>query len=113
MIILHFRVLTKTCFVSKMINLTESPSFSKTVFHHLEELKLPTDLEMDHVCWRVETEQEYKQDYRYLQELGAELLVEDMIGGRLISTFKLPQAVMLVSRFCSFKLRIMADQSNW
>jgi predicted metalloenzyme YecM len=43
---------------------------------------------MDHCCWRVETDKEYKLNYDYLLELGS-LLVEDMIGGRMISTFKL------------------------
>ncbi|KAJ3305720.1 hypothetical protein HDV03_001128 [Kappamyces sp. JEL0829] len=48
---------------------------------------------MDHVCWRVETEDEYHSCFKFLESINAALLVEDLIGGRLIATFKLAKPV--------------------
>lgn len=43
---------------------------------------------MDHVCWRVESEEQY-QKYKELFRQVGDLLTESKIGGRNISTFKL------------------------
>jgi len=42
----------------------------------------------DHLCYRVESNQEYEQFKDSFMNIG-ELLVESQVGGRLISTFKL------------------------
>ncbi len=55
------------------------------------ELKLPFDPEkVDHVCYRVETEASYQQ-WKEKLSLLATLLTESAVGGRLISTFELPE----------------------
>ena len=50
-------------------------------------------LVIDHVCWRTSSVSEYIHMRKELEECGAEMLVESMIGGRPISTFKLSQPV--------------------
>ncbi len=48
--------------------------------------------ELDHICYRVETEEQYESLKTQLQPLG-ELLTESQIGGRPIATFKLFQPI--------------------
>jgi predicted metalloenzyme YecM len=48
---------------------------------------------LDHVCYRVETDEEYRASCDFLSELG-KLLVESIVGGRLISTYKLIEPVV-------------------
>ena len=43
---------------------------------------------IDHLCFRVETENEYQQYKDDLQKIGS-LLVESIVGARLIATYKL------------------------
>ncbi|KAJ2998358.1 hypothetical protein HDV02_004573 [Globomyces sp. JEL0801] len=47
---------------------------------------------MDHVCYRVETEKQYKEIYNELLK-NAILLGEDIIGGRMIANFKLLEPI--------------------
>ncbi len=71
--------------------------FSLDVLEKLKNLNLDvSSFEMDHVCYRVETEKEYRESFELLSSLGT-LLVEDMIGGRLISTFKLNEPITVDS----------------
>jgi uncharacterized protein len=53
--------------------------------------------EMDHVCYRVESQEEYDEWKVRLTEIG-NLLVEDEINGRLICTFKLFDPVIVGKR---------------
>lgn len=55
------------------------------------------DFYLDHVCYRVETEQEYKTCYDELIQV-ATLLIEQLIGGRQIATFKLHEPI-IVSKY--------------
>ena len=52
-------------------------------------------LHIDHVCWRTSSISEYLHMRDSLEEHGATLLVESMIGGRPISTFKLAEPVVV------------------
>jgi uncharacterized protein len=54
------------------------------------------DYEIDHLCWRCSTEQEYISVGKAVSSIGADLLVEGMIGGRPIATFKLNKPVALL-----------------
>lgn len=47
-----------------------------------------SDWKIDHVCYRVETEDQYQHFKKYFLTLGR-LLIESDVNGRLISTFKL------------------------
>jgi predicted metalloenzyme YecM len=52
----------------------------------------------DHVCWRTESKQEYDDLILSLRIYdGATLLIESIIGGRPISTFKLRDGIMCCS----------------
>lgn len=63
--------------------------FLKDLFSMLSDIELDVEkYELDHICYRVESLDEYKQKKDELNDLG-ELLVESMVNGRLISTFKL------------------------
>lgn len=44
---------------------------------------------LDHICYRVETVERYEELCAALLQHGHELLVESIVGGRRISTFKL------------------------
>ncbi len=54
------------------------------------DIELSKDWFIDHICYRTESLKEYekvKSDF----SIGHELLVESMVGGRMIATFKLSQ----------------------
>jgi uncharacterized protein len=46
-----------------------------------------TGLEVDHVCYRTLTEENYKKIKNYFRTRG-KLLVESMVGGRMIATYE-------------------------
>ncbi|KAJ3326245.1 hypothetical protein HDV06_000121 [Boothiomyces sp. JEL0866] len=73
--------------------LNQVPEFVDLLITRLGELNISVDrLFMDHVCYRVETEQEYLDVYVVLKQKG-KILVEEMVGGRPIATFKLDQPI--------------------
>jgi predicted metalloenzyme YecM len=75
--------------------LTALPVFVDEVMKSLDELGVKVDsFEMDHCCYRVESDQEYAKLKQELQSIGV-LLKEDLIGGRFISTFKLHECINL------------------
>ncbi len=53
--------------------------------------------ELDHICYRVETEERYQQLKKELSDLG-ELLIESQIGGRAIASIKLDQPIIYKNR---------------
>lgn len=56
-----------------------------------------SDSEMDHICYRVETQERYEAVKDELSELG-ELLSEAVINGRPIATFKLAEPIVYKDR---------------
>lgn len=56
-----------------------------------------SSFEMDHICYRVESEKDYVIWKEKLTKMGL-LLVEDEINGRLISTFELIDPIFVGSR---------------
>ncbi|MBX2872739.1 MAG: VOC family protein [Saprospiraceae bacterium] len=65
--------------------------FLDQIFQHLtEDNILVNNYELDHICYRVANEERYLELKHQLADHG-ELLTESIIGGRLISTFKLHQ----------------------
>ena len=72
--------------------------FLDQIFSKLEDIGLAVDkYELDHICFRVKTIAEYKEKKEELNEFGV-LLVESMVGGRLISTFKLHEPIVFQER---------------
>ena len=81
-------------FVSKLHNLV--PKFLQEV-----EDKLPfvANLEADHVCWRTETTESYQSLVSALKAYPeSSLLIESLIGGRPIATFKLNEGISYKGR---------------
>jgi predicted metalloenzyme YecM len=73
--------------------LKEIPNFVSRLITGLQKVGIDVDeLYMDHLCYRVETTQEYKLRYEELQII-ATLLTEELIGGRPIATFKLHKGI--------------------
>jgi predicted metalloenzyme YecM len=73
--------------------------FLDTLFKMIEDIELDIieKLELDHICFRVGTIEEYKNKKEELLAFG-ELLVESPVNGRLISTFKLREPIIFNSR---------------
>ncbi|KAI9088485.1 dihydroxybiphenyl dioxygenase domain-containing protein [Phlyctochytrium arcticum] len=75
---------------------TEAPPFLNRILSNLHKTGLPSS-PIDHICYRVETEDQYIAHRSHLLELG-HCLVEAPINGRLIATFKLrPEYAVRVS----------------
>ena len=53
--------------------------------------------ELDHMCWRVETEEQYEEYKEELSKMG-ELLVESEVKGRMISVYKLDKPLVYGER---------------
>lgn len=78
--------------------ITDPHLFLDDLFARLDDIGLEVDnYELDHICYRVETTDEYKIKREELKAFG-ELLVESMVNGRLISTFKLREPILFRKR---------------
>ena len=72
--------------------------FLKKIFDSLKKDKVDVSkLELDHICYRVETLGRYNELRESLLELGS-LLTESQIGGRAISSFKLNKPLIYKDR---------------
>jgi predicted metalloenzyme YecM len=72
--------------------------FLNDLFAKLDDIGLEVDkYELDHICYRVESLDQYKIKKVELGFLG-ELLIESMVNGRLISTFKLSEPIIFNDR---------------
>lgn len=68
-------------------------TFLDTVFADLEALKIDvSSYELDHICYRVQTDEQYEAALKGLEALGT-LLSINVIGGRKIATYKLSAPV--------------------
>ena len=73
-------------------------SFLDLIFQYLKEKKVAvSNYELDHICYRVETEERYQQLKKALTDLG-ELLTESQIGGRAIASIKLDEPIIYKNR---------------
>ena len=72
--------------------------FLGQVFDALNEDNIPVaDFELDHICYRVNSTERYRELKAQLFDLG-DLLVESQVGGRSIATFKLFQPIIFRGR---------------
>lgn len=81
-----------------MIDWKQIDPFLDALFLRLAQTEIPFQaMELDHICYRVETQARYAHLHRYLASKG-ELLSEKNINGRPICTFKLHQAIQYQDR---------------
>ncbi len=72
--------------------------FLDELFKRLDDIELDVEkYELDHICYRVESFDEYKIKKNELEALG-DLLIESTVNGRLISTFKLHSPIVFKNR---------------
>ncbi len=72
--------------------------FLEDLFLKLSEIELNVEhFELDHLCYRVSSLEEYNSKKMDLIDVGT-LLVESMVNGRLISTFKLHEPIEYKNR---------------
>ena len=82
-------------------------SFLTDIFSSLSSLPLSVDkYELDHVCYRVETNELYEVKKKELGAVGV-MLHEAVIGGRVIATYRLHEPLVYNVRigkiqFCLF-----------
>lgn len=78
--------------------ITDPIAFLEDLFSKLEEIDLDVEsYELDHICYRVQSMDEYKIKKSELAHFG-ELLIESMVNGRLISTFKFHEPIVFRKR---------------
>jgi len=78
--------------------LGSSSAFLDNLFDYLFEKKIDvSNYELDHICYRVETEERYQTLKIALNNLG-ELLTESQIGGRAIASIKLNTPIIYKNR---------------
>ncbi len=78
--------------------LGDATSFLDHLFQYLAQKKINVaTYELDHICYRVETEERYQVLKKALTNLG-ELLTESKIGGRSIASIKLAQPIIYKNR---------------
>lgn len=78
--------------------ITDPLVFLDDLFSKLDDIGLEVDrYELDHLCYRVQTVDEYKIKKEELMPFG-QLLVESMVNGRLISIFKLNEPIIYKNR---------------
>ncbi|MGZ3789959.1 MAG: VOC family protein [Bacteriovorax sp.] len=72
--------------------------FLDDLFGKINDIELNVDnYELDHICYRVESIDQYNQKKEELIHHG-ELLIESMVNGRMISTFKLHEPIVYKKR---------------
>lgn len=78
--------------------ITDPILFLEDLFSKLSDIDLDVEnFELDHICYRVQSMEEYNIKKSELAPFG-ELLVESMVNGRLISTFKLQDPIVYKNR---------------
>jgi uncharacterized protein len=65
--------------------------FLERIFSGLASVGINVDsYQLDHMCYRVESNEEYDvAKSKFMGDLQSRLLVENIIGGRMIATYKL------------------------
>lgn len=78
--------------------ITDPIVFLEDLFLKIDDIGLDVEkYELDHICYRVESMSDYKIKKEELINFG-ELLIESMVNGRLISTFKLHEPIIFRNR---------------
>ncbi len=78
--------------------ITDPHVFLEKLFGMIEDIDLDVDKYfLDHLCFRVASEAEYQEKKKELINHG-ELLIESMVNGRMIATFKLHSPIVFKNR---------------
>ena len=78
--------------------ITDPIVFLNDLFSRLEDIDLDVkDYFLDHICYRVAGQEEYLSKKQDLLEHG-NLLIESMVNGRMIATFKLHSPIVFKDR---------------
>ena len=86
--------------------------FLQTMFTHLASDRIDvSNYELDHICYRVETEARYEELKKILELSYAVLLSEAIIGGRFISTYRLKDPIRYINRTI-YLLELPAPKPN-
>jgi predicted metalloenzyme YecM len=73
---------------------TLGPVFIASVLERVENLEINVSgFQIDHICYRAASQQEYTSRKHELEEMGT-LLIESIVGGRFISAFKLYEPIV-------------------
>jgi len=102
-VIIYLNLAEKKNFVKKNMSPIETPITSPTtfldkLFSSLAEVHIDVStFFLDHICYRVETAEEYERYKNMLADYGT-LLSETMVSGRLISTYKLHEPIVYKDR---------------
>lgn len=76
--------------------------FLRTIVSHLASDQIDvSNSELDHICYRVETEARYEELKNILETSYATLLSEAIIGDRFISTYRLNDPIRYINRTIS------------
>lgn len=77
---------------------SQAVSFLEALFQKINETSLDiSSYELDHLCFRVGTAEEYREYSAFLLSIGT-ALIESEIGGRKIITFKLSAPIIFKDR---------------
>lgn len=89
--------------MARITEILGSPNgFLQTIFTHLASDKIDvSSYELDHICYRVETEARYEELKTILETSYATLLSEAIIGDRFISTYRLNDPIRYINRTIS------------
>ena len=91
--------------------LGSSSAFLDKIFENLALKEIDvTHLELDHICYRVATENEYLSTKQNLLKIGKILVASD-VNGREITTFKLEHPIVYQSRIISI-LELPSPKQN-
>ena len=83
---------------SILVLLGSPNTFLDNLFQYLSKKKITvSNYELDHICYRVATEERYQTLKKALSNLG-ELLTESQIAGRAIASIKLNEPLMYKNR---------------
>ena len=85
--------------------------FLEELFKRLDDIELDVEkYELDHICYRVETKEEYLQKKLEMAPLG-DLLIESTVNGRSIATYKLHSPIVFRNRSI-FLIELPAPKSQ-
>lgn len=83
---------------------SEAQVFLEQIFADFQQhqITLAPHWDIDHLCFRVTSEEEYQEFKEHFESYG-KLLIESMVGGRLISTYKLNKPV----QYLNYKIELV------
>lgn len=89
----HDRLTIKETPIAQILH-SSGPLFISKVQAKVTKLGIDTSkFQIDHICYRTSTQEEYVARKRELEDVG-ELLIESIVGGRMIATYRLKTPIV-------------------